>query len=150
MRKLHLFMLLVAILMSSCLSTRSTSKQRDKVKLMQVSSIERKAPGDRVYMEFPRTPKERPRDTTRTYHGQRGARVDVGFDSTGQVNTVLADCPEVDERELRETEFHRNLRLKETERKMDIELVNAIGGKLIWIAAIFAVTWLARGFIPYE
>lgn len=126
-------------------ATRRVEKSQERVKLFETSQIRRTAPGDRVYIEMPRTPNERPRSTTKTYRGARGAVSDVVFDSVGQVSAIRTDCPEIDEHEQRNTELEYELRTKNSERSMNVELAKTAKSTFIWLAIIFATAWVLRG-----
>lgn len=136
--------LILIILLAGCMSTRRVSKTEDKFKGFETSAIDRKAPGDKIFITLPKTPNERPRSTTETYNGDNGATSKKTFDEQGYITQDEINCPEVNERELRQRQWEHEQSIKNTEREANIELANVIGNKVIWIAAIFALAWVFR------
>lgn len=142
-----LFLLLLILLLTGCLSTRKVSKTEDKFKGFETSTIQRKSPGDKIDLVFPRTPKDRPKSTTETYTGDNGATSKKTFDESGYIVRDEIDCPEVDEIERRRREWEHEQSMKESERAANIELANVVGNKLILIFGIWAVAWLVKGLL---
>lgn len=137
--------LLLIVLLTGCLSTRKVSKTEDKFKGFETSTIQRSSPGDRISIVLPRTPNERPKSTTETYTGDKGATSKKTFDESGYIVKDEIDCPEVNEHEKRQREWEHEQSVKESERAANIELANVVGNKLIWIALIWAIAWLLKG-----
>ncbi|WP_421801754.1 hypothetical protein [Flagellimonas sp.] len=138
--------LILTILLTGCLSTRKVSKTKDNFKGFETSTIDRTAPGDRIFTTFPKTPKDRPKSTTETYTGDNGATSKKTFDENGYITQDDINCPDVNEREQRQREWEHEQSIKNTEREANIELTNVIGNKVIWITAIWAFVWFIKGF----
>ena len=138
--------IILIVLLTGCLSTRKVSRTEDKFKGFETSTIDRIAPGDKIFIEFPKTPNERPKSTTKTYTGDNGATSKKTFDEQGYITHDEINCPEITEREKRQREWEHEQSIKESERASNIELANTIGNKMIWIAAIFALVWFLKGF----
>tara|TARA_Y100001951_G_C11251455_1_gene246661 strand:+ start:627 stop:1070 length:444 start_codon:yes stop_codon:yes gene_type:complete len=137
--------LIFIVLLTGCLSTRKVSKTEDKFKGFETSEILRTAPGDNISIPLPRTPKDRPKSTTKTYTGDNGATSKKTFDEQGYITQDEINCPEITEREKLQREWEHEQSIKESERAANIELANTIGNKMIWIAAIFALAWMLKG-----
>jgi hypothetical protein len=133
--------------LAGCGSTRTTSKSNEKFHLRDLGTIERKAPADRVYIALPLTPKDRPKDTTQTYHGKKGSKTDVTFDKDGNVTNILTDCPEINELEQKNLELDYSKREKDSERQFNIELAKIGQSTVLWLGGIFAVAWLLKGIV---
>jgi hypothetical protein len=138
--------LIFIVLLTGCLSTRKVSKTEDKFKGFETSTIDRVSPGDRIFTTFPKTPKDRPKSTTRTYTGDNGATSKKTFDQQGYIIEDDINCPEVNEQEQRQREWEHEQSIKDSERSANIELANVIGNKFIVIAAIAALAWLIKSF----
>jgi len=141
-----IIILLFAIFASSCKS-RKVELTKDKIKFLDRSIIERKAPGDRVYITIPATPNERPVSQTKTFKGNQGAITDVVFDKNGQVTTIITDCPEVDEKEQRDVAYERNLKLKNIDHTFNLEIGKLISRTFIWGFVLLALSWIGRAFV---
>lgn len=136
------------LLLSGCLSSRKVSKMEDKFKGFENTTTQRKSPGDKIYIEIPRTPNERPKSETVTYIGDKGATSKKTFNESGYVVTDLIDCPEVDEIEQKNLEWERDQSSKQTERAFNIALGKLISNTLIWISVIWAIAWIIKGWMP--
>lgn len=136
--------LILIVLLTGCMSTRKVSKSEDKFKGFETSTIDRVAPGDRIYTAFPRSPKDRPKSTTKTYKGENGATSKKTFDDQGYITEDDINCPEIKEQEKRQREWEHEQSIRESEREANIELANTIGNKMIWIAAVFALAWVIK------
>ncbi len=133
--------------LSGCGTMRTTNKSKEKFRLRDLGTIERKSPADRVYIALPLTLKDRPKDTTQTYHGKKGSRTDVTFDKDGNVTNILTDCPEVSELEQKNLELDYSRREKETERQFNMELAKIAQSTILWLGGIFAVAWVFKGLL---
>lgn len=143
---------LLFLLLSSCGLLKDVKKNRtkEKVRIVESSTISEKAPGDNVtvYLPYPIESPERPKREIKTYKGEKGAKVKVQFDSIGNVNRIDADCPEIDKVEQHNLDLDYGLRRKEVERKANVEIVNAIGKwsatTLIPIGFFFALAFYLK------
>lgn len=140
-----LFCIFLIFSLAGCGTIRSTSKSNEKFHLRDLGIIERKAPADRVYIALPLTPKDRPKDTTQTYHGKKGSKTDVTFDKDGNVTNIITDCPEINELEQKNLELDYSKQEKDSERKFNIELAKIGQSTILWLGGIFAVAWVVRG-----
>jgi hypothetical protein len=139
--------LILIVLLTGCLSTRNVSKKEDKFKGFETSNIQRTSPGDKIDLVFPRTPKDRPKSTTKTYKGENGATSKKTFNESGLIVKDEIDCPEINEQEQRHREWEHEQSVRETERKANIELANMLSKTLIWISAIWALAWVLKSVI---
>lgn len=137
--------LILIVLLTGCLSTRNVSKKDDKFKGFETSNIKRTSPGDKIYLAFPGTPKDRPKSTTETYKGDNGATSKKTFNEQGYITNDEIDCPEINEVEQRNREWEHETSIKNSERQFNMEMGRLISNTIIWIAAIFAVAWLLKG-----
>jgi len=139
------FILILIIFLTGCMSTRKVSKSEDKFKGFETSTIDRTAPGDKIFITLPKEPNERPKSKTETYTGDNGATSKKTFDEQGYITQDDINCPEVNEREERQRQWEHEQSVRESEREANIELANTIGNKMIWIAAVFALAWIIKG-----
>ena len=146
-RNIYILVLLLAAMTFNGCATRKVNKDNTKIHLVEQARIERKSPGDRVYIEYPRTPNERPKGVTQTNKGTKGAETRTTFDQTGTITRIETDCPEINEIEQRNREWDYKKKEKDSERSFNTEIAKLGSKTLIWIAGIFAVAWVARGFI---
>ena len=145
--------LLILLLCSSCsiLKDRAVDKAKEKIRLIDKTVISEKAPGDNVtiLLPAPLSSPQRPKATIKTYNGEKGAKLSVQFDTTGLVNRIDSDCPEIDKIEQKNIELDYALKTKEVESKANIELANTIGKwsaiTLIPIGALFALAFYFKG-----
>ena len=87
-----LYFTILALLLIGC-GSRKVETSKERIKVFETSTITRKAPGDKVFIEIPRIPNKR----IETYKGEKGAEVKIVYDTIGRVVTVEAECPEVEE-----------------------------------------------------
>jgi len=139
------FLLLVLAMVSSC-ATRKVQKANEKIHLIEKGVIDRKAPGDKVYISFPGRAKDRPKSRTKIYRGTKGATVAVPFDSLGNATGFLVDCPEITEREKYYSELDYKLKLKATERAFNEMMIKQGKSFGLWAISIITVGWVVRGF----
>jgi hypothetical protein len=141
-------LIILVILVSSCglLKDKKKEKTKEIIKLIDRSVMTETAPGDRVnvWLPYPLPNPKRPKNETRTYKGNSGATVDVGFDSTGVVNNIIADCPEVNKATQKNIELDYSLRERKQESSMNVELAKIVGNRLVLVGLFFAVAWWAR------
>ncbi|EAR14660.1 hypothetical protein [Robiginitalea biformata] len=104
--------LLLILLLASC-GSRKVETNKERIKVFETSTITRKAPGDKVFIEIPRKPNKR----IEVYKGERGAEVKVVYDTIGQVVTVEAECPEVSEVEELNRRIESLKKNKQTDRQ---------------------------------
>ena len=147
MKKANPYLIFVVALLLSCCATRKVNKDNTKIHLVEQARIERKAPGDRIYIEYPRTPNERPKGMTQTNKGSKGAETRTTFDETGTITRIETDCPEINEIEQRNRELDYQKKEKDSERSFNTEIAKLGSKTLIWIAAIFAVAWVVKGLV---
>tara|TARA_R110002050_G_scaffold69507_2_gene150335 strand:+ start:17818 stop:18261 length:444 start_codon:yes stop_codon:yes gene_type:complete len=131
--------------LAGCGTTRTTSKSKENIKLVDRGVVERSAPGERVYITIPATPNERPKNETKTFSGEKGSRTDVDFDKDGNVTKIVTDCPEVNEREAKNLELDYSKKEKDSERQFNIELAKIGQSTILWLGGIFAVAWVVKG-----
>lgn len=133
----------------SLLKDRTVDKSNQKIRLVESAKITEKAPGDNVtvYLPYPLPSPERPKNQVKRYKGDRGATVDVGFDSTGVVNRIDADCPEIDRVEEKRSELDYQLRTKEVESKANIELAKQAKYTIWGVAFLFALAYVVKSKI---
>lgn len=129
------------LLLTAC-STRKVERTKERIKLVDKGTIERTAPGDRVYITLPATPNERPKDTTRNYKGEKGARTDVDFNGSGTVTGIRTDCPEINEWEQKNLVLDYDLKEKNIERTFNEMVIKEIKGLLLWMTGIVSMAWV--------
>ena len=111
------YLIIFALFLLASCGARKSTVHKERIKIFETSEITRKAPADRIYIELPKTPNERPKATTKVFKGEKGATTEVTFDSVGIVTKIVTDCPEVDELEKRNRELTKVIKDKEVERK---------------------------------
>lgn len=145
--------IIFAILGSSCsvLKDKKVDRSKERIKLVESSTVTEKAPGDNVtvYIPYPLPSPDRPKAQVKRYEGKKGATVDVEFDSIGVVRRIDADCPEVDKVAQHNRELEYRIKERQVESKANIDAINAIGKwtsfTIIPIGLFFAFAfWLKK------
>ena len=152
MKLLSIISIMGIFLFTGCLSLKdkTVDKKKEKVRLIESRTISEKAPGDNVtvYLPYPLESPDRPKAQIKTYKGEKGAEVKVEFDSTGNVNRIDADCPEIDKVEQHNLELEYELRTRKMEKQLNIEAIREVGKwtaiTLIPIGFFFAVAFYLR------
>lgn len=151
MKNLIIILIVSSSFFSCSISSRAVKKDRGGFKIQDNSVVETKKPGDIIVFNAPKIPKNRPKDTTITYHGKKGAKAITNYDEEGFVSSQIINCPEEEETKRLNITSELEYRIKESERKANIELVNAIGKWLsvimIPIGFFFAAAFVIRGYI---
>lgn len=136
MKKLLIIWMLIVSSSCSLLKDRTVDKNNERYKFIDRSVITERTPGDVIVMPAPRTPKDRPRDTTITTRGEKGATVTTSYDREGRLDGQTIICPETEKTKQMNVEGEYKLKTKQVESKANIELADTVG------------KWSAITFIP--
>ena len=143
MRKI--WILSVCILTLGSCATRKVEKERKRIQLMDKGTIEKKSPGDVIFIPAPRVPNDR--KPVELYSGQKGATARLNFDEGGVLRDGIINCPEIDELEQKNLELDYTSREKKSERAFNEMALKEIKSTVIWLTLIISLAWVARGFI---
>lgn len=131
----------IVLVMSSCLSTRTTSKNKKDLKISETGIIDRKAPGDVIILPAPLTPKDRPKAKTETYKGRKGATATITYDEEGFIKDGRIDCPEISEVEKYDREMNLKEYDKQTKRELNKLIIKEAKSVILWLGAMFCIAW---------